>query len=115
MTQEDKQLLIKDLAARLPYGVKVQGVFEPHILTSEQWQCLNDIEAETLKTLPYLRSLYDTTDEEDSKLEETLCHAQFTLESYDYLNSIHVDYRGLIGKGLALKAPEGMYNMEKQQ
>jgi hypothetical protein len=28
----------------------------------------------------------------------------------DYLNSIHVDYRGLIPMGLALKAPEGMYN-----
>jgi hypothetical protein len=30
-------------------------------------------------------------------------------EAYDYLNSIHVDYRGLIEKGLALEAPEGMY------
>jgi hypothetical protein len=30
--------------------------------------------------------------------------------SYDYLNSIHVDYRGLIEKGLALEAPEDMYN-----
>ena len=32
-----------------------------------------------------------------------------TPESLDYLNSIHVDYRGLIPKGLALEAPEGMY------
>jgi len=30
-------------------------------------------------------------------------------EAYDYLNSIHIDYRGLIEKGLALKAKEGMY------
>jgi hypothetical protein len=32
-----------------------------------------------------------------------------TLEEFYYLNSIHVDYRGLIEKGLALEAPEGMY------
>lgn len=29
--------------------------------------------------------------------------------AFDYLNSIHVDYRGFIGNGLALEAPEGMY------
>ena len=27
MTQEDKELLLKDLCGRLPYGVKVNGVF----------------------------------------------------------------------------------------
>ena len=27
MTQEDKELLLKDLCARLPYGVKVESVF----------------------------------------------------------------------------------------
>jgi len=31
------------------------------------------------------------------------------VEVYDYLNSIHIDYRGLIEKGLAIEAPEGMY------
>lgn len=34
-----------------------------------------------------------------------------TWESIDYLNSIHVDYRGLIPMGLADEAPEGMYNI----
>ena len=28
----------------------------------------------------------------------------------DWLNKHHFDYRGLIEKGLALEAPEGMYN-----
>lgn len=32
------------------------------------------------------------------------------MEAYDYLNSIHIDYRGLINKKLALEAPKGMYN-----
>lgn len=31
-------------------------------------------------------------------------------EAYDYLNSIHIDYRGLIAKKLALEAPKDMYN-----
>ena len=28
----------------------------------------------------------------------------------EYCNKHHLDYHGLIGKGLALKAPEDMYN-----
>jgi hypothetical protein len=34
-----------------------------------------------------------------------------THDSIDYLNSIHVDYRHLISKGLAIEAPEGMYKI----
>ena len=30
---------------------------------------------------------------------------------YDWLNAHHFDYRGLIEKGLAIEAPEGMYNI----
>ena len=32
-------------------------------------------------------------------------------EIYDWLNVHHFDYRGLIEKGLALEAPEGMYKI----
>jgi hypothetical protein len=32
-----------------------------------------------------------------------------SLEQMDWLNKHHFDYRGLIEKGLALEAPEGMY------
>ena len=31
----------------------------------------------------------------------------------EWLNVNHFDYRGLIKKGLALEAPEGMYNKVK--
>ena len=33
-------------------------------------------------------------------------------EIYDWLNAHHFDYRGLIEKGLAFEAPEGMYKQE---
>jgi len=36
-----------------------------------------------------------------------------SVDIFDYLNSIHADYRGLIPKGLALPAPEGMYDLKK--
>ena len=33
-----------------------------------------------------------------------------SIEIFDWLNKHHLDYRGLIEKGLALEAPEGMYD-----
>ena len=33
----------------------------------------------------------------------------YTAKTFDWLNANHFDYHGLILKGLALKAPEGMY------
>lgn len=34
------------------------------------------------------------------------------MDAIDFLNAHHFDYRGLIEKGLALEAPEGMYKTE---
>ena len=34
-----------------------------------------------------------------------------SIEIFDWLNTHHFDYRGLIKKGLAVEAPEGMYNV----
>jgi hypothetical protein len=66
---------------------------------------------------PYLRPMSSMTEEErdefvklhiDDRLEGKieLCDASCV----DFYNSHHLDYRGLIEKGLALEAPEGMYN-----
>ena len=47
-------------------------------------------------------------------MEEGLNYVLFgpkTVNLYiDWLNTYHFDYHGLIEKGLALEAPEGMYN-----
>lgn len=49
------------------------------------------------------------TEEEEMEFKETLQYTQYTLESYDWLNDSHFDYRGLIPIGLEIEAPEGMY------
>ena len=66
MTQEDKQLLLKDLSARLPYGVKIEltwwvmdegtcinTTLEPDHIE----QLLNDEYGDT-EIKPYLRPLH---------------------------------------------------------
>jgi len=137
MTQEDKQLLLIDLCARLPYGVKVCARFNTgnhytaditaicadrdyiqirqNVLHSYTGSSVEDIR-------PYLRPMSSMIEEE---IDEYHKCCEFndcdytgepmyidTLESFDYLYSIHVDCRGLIPIGLALEAPEGMYKTE---
>lgn len=69
--------------------------------------------------VPYFRPMSSMTKEETEKYHQ-LCETDDgdftgeilyfnTCESFDYLNSIHVDYRNMIEKGLALEAPEGLY------
>lgn len=147
MTQEEKQLLLKDLCARLLYGVIVdykENEFEfPH------WK-ITTIYPETLdgwigydkrvgtgsesgsrpfkigEVKPYLRPMSSMTEEEKNILQAL--HNVISNENYgdgyspsawkaiteweDYCNARHLDFRGLIKKGLALEAPDGMYEIE---
>ena len=75
MTQEDKDLLLKDLAARFPYGVSVYIKYntgEPCYgkLTPKDIQWFIDSKIETIK--PYLRSLSSMTEEEKKELERLI-------------------------------------------
>ena len=75
MTQEDKQLLLTDLCARFPYGVKVRGVFlnynkdKDKILYEE---CDNVMRMQDLRRFdtlkPYLRAMADMTEDEKEEL-----------------------------------------------
>ena len=116
MTQEEKHLLIKDLCARLPYGVIVSykvGKNTPvnRVLTGKALDELvrGSYADEWLKCSfkPYLRPMSSMTEEEASGLTHLI---RESWEFYDYLNAHHFDYRGLIEKGLALEAKEGMYS-----
>ena len=145
MTQEEKQLLLKDLSARSSYGVmfdynnneplKVEGIvrnivyFKGYNYQTEGDECYASI----TECKPYLRPMSSMTEEEKEEFHKL---KQFSvtvvmpngvsrikptyivdLEDdgdglnylYDWLISHHFDFRGLIEKGLALTAPEGMY------
>ena len=129
MTQEDKKLLLKDLCARLPYGVKIQVPYEDGSGYFDEivWEVNNDgpfhvngwgIEYEYVK--PYLFPLSSMTEEQEREyntLRDFVYAHHYEYEdivediglydnwgSIDYLNAHHFDYRGLIEKGLAIDA-----------
>lgn len=131
MTKEEKDILLKDLCARLPYGVKVQYKGNRYDLTEMHkdgrtylgshnsiygdWHCSLEFED---YPKPYLRPLSSMTEDEETeyyalcRIEEDIYggfYSYDTIESIDWLNAHHFDYRGLIEKGLALEAPAWMY------
>ena len=122
MTQEEKDLLIKDLCARLPYGVIVEitswgGMMGISYNMTLDLELLNDlIENDDDDFKPYLRPKISMTDWEKKEYLNTCLFIDNrlveSLVTYDFLNKYHFDYRGLIENGLALEAPEDMYKTE---
>ena len=137
MTQEEKDLLLRDLSARLSYGVKgiitfngnkdiftLIGNYNTNLYLSDNEACHVEDFA------PYLRPLSSMTDEERHEIQEILgkdveipddfikiidsSRKSFSLIElqavFDFLNAHYLDFRGLIPKGLALEALDGMYN-----
>ena len=61
MTKQEKQLLLIDLCARLPYGVKVQNTLNGEIIDLEtRMYCLPTALATNFK--PYLRPMSSMTE-----------------------------------------------------
>ena len=65
----------------------------------------------TMDIKPYLRPMSSMTEDEGVELDNTVIMGNYG-DDADWLNAHHFDYRGLIKKGLALEAPEGMYKIE---
>lgn len=137
MTQEEKQLLLKELCARLPYGVIVdykENEFEiPHWKittiypdTFDGWigydkrvGAGSESGSRPFKIgefKPYLRPMSSMTEEESTTYEYSFLYSNdlriYAEEYIDWLNAHHFDYRGLIERDLALEAPEGMYKID---
>ena len=130
MTQEDKELLLKDLCTRLPYKVKIMRYVERNNKINELIPKLNlsirlvelFIGDNEFIIKPYLRPMSSMTEDERKEYNDIVkntidfygCPKSkeicFFIVPIDWLNSRHFDYRGLIEKGLALEAPKGMYN-----
>ena len=124
MTQADKELLLKDLCARLPYGIKAKikyydGVWELlAIYTNGTTYATRDvgypIETCFEECKPYLFPLSSMTEEQKEKALSLLKNCDYYLidgvikwldncpiEFFDWCNKNHFDYRGLIPMGLA--------------
>ena len=115
MTQEDKRLLIKDLCARLPYGVKINVPHhyedEDGIITLDAFW-LYDIQNGRKEIKPYLRLMSSMTEEEENEYRAINCYEGLfphNEDALDFALEHHLDFRNLIEKGLALEAPDGMY------
>ena len=117
MTQEEKKLLYKDLSARQPYrpficfAGKITVPFLDIIASTygNELMSINGLNPKDIK--PYLRPMSSMTKEEwitYQNMCDSFRGGQF-YELIDYLNAHHFDYRGLIEKGLAVEAPDGMY------
>ena len=130
MTQEDKELLLKDLCSRLPYGVnilhegwnfewddelstveKVVGIDEDFIYTKvinthngEEYRD-DKWPIDTFDDKLFLRPMSSMNEEQNKEWLYTLSSDyHITYDTVDWLNKNHFDYRGLIPMGLAIDA-----------
>ena len=114
MKKEDRDLLLKDLCGRLPYGAK--GLLcEDSVCELEQiWtrpgyesvRCSGDY-YDISDFKPYLFSLSGLSNEQFKivwDLEHSGDMEHLSIPLLDWLNEHHFDYRGLIEKGLAIDA-----------
>lgn len=134
MTKEEKELLLKDLCARLPYStlcyckwtkdapngtsgcvqeVSTYLLEELMIIGDQNYKC------QICEIKPYLRPMSSMTEEDDARrsafLDDIEGGVEDAIPNYiDWLNEHHFDYRSLIPIGLALEAPEDMYDMTKK-
>lgn len=134
MTNEEKELLLKDLCARLKYGVKVNhfsairellGIIPAAEIVMVGYD-INDYEDSVIEDIePYLRPLSSMTEEEKNEFENlgwrvdelenneawAFNHSiNSIMKGIDWLIAHYFDFRGLIPMNLALPATEGMYN-----
>ena len=116
MKQEDKDLLLKDLCGRLPYGVKLDTLEGPQELDI-RWLAINRCNIAS-PYLPYLFPLSSMTERQCYELSSIRSSFQdcwkyiktpiplsiCNFEQIEWLHKNHFDYRGLIDKGLAIDA-----------
>ena len=129
MTQEDKELLLKDLCARLPYGVKVQDTYYKSLEPNPIW--LIDLHAQKVRLFadegyqsieyikPYLFPISSMTEEQKKELNDItdldieIAITNIKNDTPNYVTCLnrltwllknHFDIYGLIPMGLAIDA-----------
>ena len=125
MKKEYKELLLQDLSARLPYGVKIQYDNQSCklVVINDDYTVLllgedghkpnieDDLFLDIEKAKPYLRSMSSMSEEEKHNYFMTYTSINgvdipHPYKTQDWLNAHHFDYRGLIEKGLAIAVTE---------
>lgn len=121
MKNEQKELLLKDLCARLPYGVKCQVQEDEYIYIGTLCRIEVDNKnghlldfAESISGLdcqvylseikPYLFPISSMTAEQKEDMIKSSCGIGSDKNVFDWYNKNHIDWRGLIPKGLAIDA-----------
>lgn len=121
MTQEDKELLLRDICARLPYGVKCkyydicEGAYDEGKICGferQEYVHINGACVHIEEVKPYLFPMSSMTEEQDKEfaLLQTNVYAYGFLFANDCNNMIrwldenNFDHRGLIPKGRAIDA-----------
>ena len=144
MTREEKELLLKDLCERLPYSLYIRvdergGNKDESV--SEGWmgnyladnRCddfdaddiMNELADDLIDVWPYLRPMSSMTDDEKKEYESTMVKITPyeesdsviyvpTIGTFDWLDAHMFDYRELIEQGLALVAPDGIYEIKEK-
>lgn len=126
--QEKKILLLQDICERLPHAIfvkenRISLDDGPVIYTVDYHPHIHDCK-------PYLRPIESLTKEERIEIGKAiqkdrinpsgeikeegsdnllLCTVRQSTNLLSWMNANYIDYRGLIPMGLALPAPEGMY------
>ena len=123
MKQEDKEILIRDLCGRLPYGVKAyiknwsnlsrkyyEGVYIVESIDPSLNSILANSERSSVDVIvgyddyeikPYLFPLSSITKKRLEELSEYI-DIKNAYVAVELLNTHHIDYRDLIEKGLAI-------------
>lgn len=117
MTQGDKDLLLKDLCARLPYNLMVEykgetysvlGITHGRLVLCKPFMSYTLGEHPLVQEVkPYLFPLSSMSEEQKQEYqyitERWMFDSSYSIgDSIDWLNKNHFDYRGLIEKGLAI-------------
>lgn len=127
MTQENKELLLKDICGRLPYGVKGLVTFNGNIFMSQvqtedrtidgklyyRFAEFQDSWYDNVTIKPYLfpissmsedltNELYTNLTELELKaINDEIEHSAVSAFEIDFYHKHHIDYRGIIPMGLA--------------
>ena len=117
-----KETLLQDLCVRLPYHTMVECKTDNSHKFDEELSVIHIMNFYQFNVKPYLRPLSDMTEDERKLAKDNGCIIYHDTSpnnkgllviaspnGFDWLNAHNFDYRGLIEKGLALKAKKGMY------